>query len=183
MDLYSEYIPKQVSWHAQAVAYGWIKPEQTSDFFADLSTTADAFDRIATGVEGLPDVVAEERVAVLTAVERERAQILHELLTKIADLELFVEGQRVDFMENQLRIEREAVFEAIAAERAIIIDEAKKERADTMHELEAMVDDLVETSVLKVVDHFFMRAVQLLVILLVGLGAIAFVAVLVWKKR
>jgi hypothetical protein len=183
LDLYSEYIPKQASWHAQAVAYGWLGPDQTDGIFADLSTTALSFDRIATTVEGLPDLVADERQLVLETVAQERELVLTEILRKVAELELFIQDQRIDFVDNQLRVEREAVFDAVAAERAIIIAEAKAERAETMVELEKMVDQLVERSAVKVVDHFFMRALQLVTILLVGLGLIAVVVVVLWKRK
>jgi hypothetical protein len=183
LDIYSEYIPKQASWHAQAVAYGWVGPQQTGGVFADLSTTAEAFDRIASSLEGYPEVVADERRIVLEAVESEREQVIDELLGKIAELELFVQDQRIDFVENQLRVEREAIFEAIGNERAIIIAEAKQERADTMEELDEMIDGIVERSAVKVVDHFFLRAVQLLAILLAGIALIAVVVVLIWKRK
>jgi hypothetical protein len=183
LDLYSEYVPKQASWHAQAVAYGWLRPDQTDGIFADLSTTASSFDRIATSLEAYPHVVADERRIVLEAVAHERELVLAELLGKVAELELFVQDQRIDFVENQLRIEREAIFEAIASERAIIIAEAKQERADTMDELETMVDDLVERSAFKLIDHLFVRAAQLVAVLLVGLTFIAVGAVMLWKKK
>jgi hypothetical protein len=109
--------------------------------------------------------------------------VLTEILRKVAELELFIQDQRIDFVDNQLRVEREAVFDAVAAERAIIIAEAKAERAETMVELEKMVDQLVERSAVKVVDHFFMRALQLVTILLVGLGLIAVVVVVLWKRK
>ena len=115
-------------------------------------------------------------------MKHEREQLLAEILKKINELESFVHDQLIDFVENQLRVEREAIFEAIAAERAIVVDAAIKERADTMDDLEAMVDDLVERSTAKIVDHFFLRAAQLVAVLLVGLAFIAVGAVMLWKK-
>ena len=182
LDLYSEYIPKQASWHAQSIAYDWISPGHAEGVLADLSTTASAFDRIATSLEGYPEAVSEERRIVLETVVAEREQILEELMQKFADLQLFINAERVDLVENQLRTEREAIFDAIAAERAVIIAEAKQERADTMDELDEMVDGIVERSAVKIVDHFFLRAVQLLAIGLVGLAFIAVGAVMLWKK-
>lgn len=182
LDLYSEYLPKQAAWHAQALAYDLLEPGQAEGPLADLSKTATAFDRIAASLEGYPGVVADERRVVLDAVTREREQVLAELLDKITELELFIQDERIDFVENQLRIERQAIFEAIAAERAIIIAEAKQERAATMDELETMVGELIEHSAVKIVDHFFLRAVQLLAIGLIGIGLIAGVAVVLWKR-
>ena len=182
LDLYSEYIPKQASWHAQSIAYDWVDPGRAGSVFADLSITASSFDRIATSLEGYPEAVAEERRIVLETVKHEREQVLAELLQKITELEFFVQDQRIDFVENQLRVEREAIFEAIAAERTVIIAEAKQERAATMDELDVMVDGIIERSAVKIVDHFFLRAVQLLAIGLVGLAFIAVGAVMLWKK-
>jgi hypothetical protein len=183
LDLYSEYVPKQASWHAQAVAYDWLDPNDAQSLFADLTTTATAFDRIASTVEDLPALVADERRVVLDTVALERELVLEELLTTVSELKVFIQDQRIDFVEHQLRTERDAVFEAIAAERAIIIAEARAERKDTMTELDQILDGLVERSAIKVVDHFFMRALQLVAILLVGLALIAIVVVAVWKRK
>ena len=183
LDLYSEYIPKQASWHAQAIALDYLGSQEAGGALADLSKTASAFDRIAYSLEGYPDIVADERRIILETVEKEREQVLGELLGKISELELFFQDQRIDFVENQLRIEREAIFEAIAAERAIVVAAAIKERGDTMVEFEVMVDTLVEKSAVKIVDHFFVRAMQFVAILLVGLGLIAVILVLLWKRK
>ncbi|MEX1312498.1 MAG: hypothetical protein AB1Z65_18910 [Candidatus Sulfomarinibacteraceae bacterium] len=183
LDLYSEYIPKQASWHAQSIAYDWIAPGHAEGAFADLSTTASAFDRIATSLEGYPEAVSQERRIVLETVVAEREQILEELMQKFADLQLFINAERVDLVENQLRTEREAIFEAIAAERAVIIAEARKERVAAMDDLDEMVDGIVERSAVKIVDHFFLRAAQLLAIGLVGLAVIAVAVVMLWKRK
>jgi len=183
LDLYAEYIPKQAAWHAQTVAYDWLGPNDTEGLFADMSKTATAFDRIAYSLEGYPEVVADERRIVLETVQDERAIVLEHLMNKFAEIQLFINEERVDLVENQLRVEREAIFEAIARERAIIIAEAKQERADTVDELEELAEDLIERSAVKIVDHFFIRAVQLLAIGLVGFALAAVVVVLIWKRR
>ena len=113
----------------------------------------------------------------------QRAIVLEKVLDKLAELQVFVNEERGDLMDTQVTAQREALMQAIAAERAIIIDAAIKERADTMVELEAMVGKLVEESAIAVVDHFFIRAVQLIAILLVGIGLIAVVVVVLWKRK
>lgn len=183
LDLYSEYVPKQASWHAQAIALEWIAPEHPKQILADLSKTASAFDRIAYSLEGYPDVVADERRIVLEMVQDERAIVLEQLLNKFTEIQLFINAERIDLVENQLRIEREAIFEAIARERMIIIAEAKQERADTVDELEEIAGELIERSAVKIVDHFFIRAVQLLAIGLGGLALIAGIVVVLWRRK
>lgn len=183
LDLYSEYIPKQAAWHAELVAGRLVEPSRTEKAFDDVSMTATAFDRIALSLERYPHVVADERRVVLETLQDERAIILDQILNRFAELQIFINEERIDLVENQLRLEREAIFEGIASERAIIIDAAIKERADTMVELEEMVGELVERSAIKVVDHFFIRAVQLVAILLIGIALIAVVLVLLWKKK
>jgi hypothetical protein len=183
LDLYSEYVPKQAAWHAELVAGRLVEPSRVDRAFENMGLTADAFDRIALSLENYPNVVADERRIILETIQEERAIILDQLLGKFAEIQIFINEERIDLVEHQLRLEREAIFEAIAGERAIIIDAAIKERADTMVELEEMVGDLVERSAIKVVDHFFVRAVQLLAILLVGLALIAVVVGLLWKRK
>lgn len=167
----------------QTIALEYLGTHKTDGAFADLSTIATSFDRIATSLEGYPEVAADERRAVMETVQHERAVVLEELLGKLTELQVFVNEERADLMETQVTAQREALIQAIAGERAIIIEAAIKERADTMVDLEEMVDGIVERSAVKVVDHFFMRAVQLVAVLLVGLAIIAVVVVLLWKRK
>lgn len=183
LDLYSEYIPKQAAWHAELVAGRVVEPSRAEQAFHDLGLTAAAFDRIASSLEKYPYVVADERRIVLETLQNERTIILGHLLEKFAELQVFINEERIDMVENQLRSEREAIFEGIANERAIIIEAAIRERAETMIELEEMVDGLVERTAVKVVDHAFLRAVQLVAILLIGIALIAVVVVVLWKKK
>jgi hypothetical protein len=182
LDLYSEYIPKQAAWHAELVAGRVVEPSRAEQAFHDLGLTAAAFDRIALSLERYPYVVADERRIVLETLQNERTIILGHLLEKFAEMQVFINEERIDMVENQFRLEREAIFEGIAKERAIIIEAAITERADTMIELEEMVGGAVERSAVKVVDHVFLRAVQLVAILLIGIALIAVVLVLLWKR-
>ncbi len=183
IDLYAEYIPKQASWQAELVAGQIVPPTQIEQAFDDLTVTAAAFDRIAASLEGYPALVSDERGIIIETVREERIAILGELLAKLTELQLFVNEERVDMMETQVTAQREAVLQAVAAERAIIIDAAIKERADTMVEFEEMVDGLVERSATKVVDHLFMRALQLVGLILLGIALIAIVVVVLWKRK
>jgi len=183
LDLYAEYIPKQASWHAELVAGHIVPPARADQAFKDMTVTATAFDSIAASLEAYPAVVSEERRIILDAVREERIAILGELLDQLSEIQLFVNEQRIDLMETQVTAQREAVLEAVAAERATIIEAAIKERAETMIELQAMAEGLIDRSAVTIVDHFFLRAVQLLAILLVGLGLIAVVLVLLWRRK
>ncbi len=182
LDLYSEYIPKQAAWHAELVAGRVVEPSRAEQAFHDLGLTAAAFDRIALSLERYPYVVADERRIVLETLQNERTIILGHLLEKFAEMQVFINEERIDMVENQFRLEREAIFEGIAKERAIIIEAAITERADTMIELEEMVDGIIERSAVKVVDHVFLRAVQLVAILLIGIALIAVALVVLWKR-
>jgi hypothetical protein len=51
-----------------------------------------------------------------------------------------------------------------------------------MVELEEIAEELIGRSAVKIVDHFFMRALQLLAVLLIGFGLIAAVVQL-WKRK
>lgn len=172
LDLYAEYIPKQASWHAELVAGNTVPPARSDQAFDDLTVTAAAFDRIAASLEGYPDLVSDERRMILDGVREERIAILGELLDQMSEIQVFVNEQRIDLMETQVTAQRKAVFEAVAAERATIIEAAIEERANTMLELQAMAEALIDRSAVKIVDHFFLRAVQLVAIVLVGLGLV-----------
>jgi hypothetical protein len=180
-DLNSEYLPKQVRWQAQLMmideGLGSISP--SLEHLAYLEVVAGQVDRLTPLVEALPDLVAEERVAVLEALDTELSRILR-----------FIDQQRTILMHEDVRSEREAVLiaiseeriavlEAIADERRIVLDALREERMATFQDL----DDLMDKAFTREINKLFIRGLILIAILLGGFAAITFLGVRALNKR
>jgi hypothetical protein len=146
---------------------------------AYLELVASEVDRLAPIIESLPELVTEERVAVLEELDRHLTRTL-----------TFLDQQRRTLMTNDVRTEREAVLAAIreervavltaiAEERRIVLEALREERAATFEDLDRLVDDAFTREV----DKLFLRGLLLIIVLLGGFAAITAVAVRVLKRR
>ncbi len=180
-DLHAEYLPKQARWQAQLMmideGYDTVGP--SLEHLAYLEVVAGQIDRLTPIVEALPDLVAEERVAVLEALDAELTRILS-----------FIDQQRMALMHEDVRSEREAVLiaireeriavlAAIAEERRIVLDALREERVATFSDL----DELMDKAFTREVNKLFIRALILIAILLGGFAAITFLGVRVLNKQ
>ena len=180
-DVYAEYLPKQARWQAQLMMI-----EEGLDTVAPaignleyLEMVADEVERLSPLVEALPDLVAEERVAVLETLDAELSRILS-----------FVDQQRMTLMHEDVRAEREAVLaalreeriavlQAVADERSIVLEAVHEERVVTFKDL----DDLMDKAFTREINKLFIRGLILIAIILGGFAAITFLGVRALNKR
>jgi len=149
------------------------------EHLAYLEVVAGQVDRLTPLVEALPDLVAEERAAVLEALDTELSRILR-----------FIDQQRTILMHEDVRSEREAVLiaiseeriavlEAIADERRIVLDALREERMATFQDL----DDLMDKAFTREINKLFIRSLILIAVILSGFAAITFLGVRAFNKR
>jgi hypothetical protein len=180
-DLNAEYLPKQARWQAQLMmideGFGSISP--SLEHLAYLEVVAGQIDRLTLIVEALPDLVAEERVAVLEALDAELSRILS-----------FIDQQRTILMHEDVRAERQAVLiaireeriavlEAIADERQIVLDTLREERVAIFEDL----DDLMDKAFTREINKLFIRGLILIAILLAGFTTITTLGTRALKRR
>jgi hypothetical protein len=186
VDLNAEYLPKFARWQAQLLIMDDIKgDEDYAPFLAavqqlqHLELVAAFLEDLDPLIADLPAMVAGERQAVLDRVE----QYLEQTLT-------FVDGQRATLMHEDVPTEREAilaavreervaVLAAIAEERRIVLEAVSAERTAAFADLDALVDEAFTREANKI----FNRALILILILLGGLGVIAFLFVRALRQR
>ncbi|MEM9380503.1 MAG: hypothetical protein AAGB93_11190 [Planctomycetota bacterium] len=154
-----------------------------------LDRLIDSTDRAVAVAETLPDVVAREREALLAEVSAQRVETL-----------AFLDGQR-ESMVGAFVAERTALVAALGTERGILLDEFDRQRRQTLElvtaERLAVIDaiglerqraidevavrlDEAPAAAKEVVDHVFLRLVQVAVVLglalAIGFGAYKAVA-------
>ncbi len=186
IDLNAEYVPKFARWQAQLLIMDDIKGDQ--DYQAVISSieqlqhlemVAAFLDDLDPLIADLPNLVADERQAVLEAVH----DYLRETLA-------FVDLQRTTLMHDDVRTEREAllaaireervaVMQALAEERMIVLEAVSQERAAVFSDLDTLMDEAFTREV----NKLFIRGLILIVIVLAGFAAITFLGVRALNRK
>ncbi|MCK5376420.1 MAG: hypothetical protein KAJ97_05005 [Acidobacteria bacterium] len=181
IDINAEYLPKLARWQAMLLIMdqGFDTIGSSVENLAYLELIASEVDRMTPIVEALPALVAEERVAVLEALDAYLSRTL-----------AFVDQQRTTLMTNDVRAEREAVLgaireeriavlEAIAEERRIVLEALREERSATFKDL----DELMDVAFTREVNKLFIRGLILIALILGGFAAITFLGVRALNRR
>jgi hypothetical protein len=145
ISLLNENALKQAAWLAQLAALDVGSSPDVAELRGTLHSTRDL-------IEDTPDLVAHERAAVLSEVDRQRRETLAALTSEF-------DRQRV------------ALMAAVASERAIVMKELDLLRVQVMADADSLRVRLVEDEI-RVVDHLMLRLAELVAVLLlvVGLG-------------
>jgi hypothetical protein len=181
IDLNAEYIPKLARWQAMLFTMdaGYDSIPKNIAHLEHLELVASRVEQLSPLVETIPSLVAEERVAVLTALDG--------YLTRTLE---FVNQQRDTMMNQDLRAEREAVLaavreervavlEAVATEREIVLAALRQERAATFEDL----DQLMDRAFTREVNKLFTRGLILAAIILGGFASITYLGVRAINRR
>jgi len=169
MEVYSYQLLQQSRWQAELFAMDVATQYQVDQVMPMLEGALGSLDRAVVAVERLvpsaersvavvesaPDLIAQERATTLAAIHAEVAETLK-------------------FLDQ----ERLTVLESLSQERAALVKDLQQAMAEERKILLAEGDRMS----LKVVDHAFYRAAQLVAAVMVAL-LIAFVATLVFVNR
>ena len=181
IDLNAEYIPKLARWQAMIFMMdeGFGNTAESIENLQYLEMVAAEVEHLSPLVATLPDLVTDERTAVLEALDAYLSRTLS-----------FVHQQRTTLMANDVRGEREAILAAIreeriavltavTEERTIILDALRLERAATFEDLDALMDEAFTREV----NKMFARGIVLVSLFLIGLAVIAFLFVRATKQQ
>ena len=114
-------------------------------------------------IESMHDAIREERIKALLEIDKERKATM-----------------------VYLTQERRAVLDELETELNRITDLLLSERRATMVEMEAIGNRITENAILKserLIDHFFIRAVQLALIIILACSILGFIIFRIIAKR
>ena len=186
IDLNAEYLPKFARWQAQLLIMDDIKGDEDYEtvlsavqHLQHLEMVAAFLDDLDPLILELPDLVADERAAVLDA--------LHSYLRETLS---FVEDQRTTLMHEDVRSEREAilaavreerlaVLAAISDERRIVLEAISQERGAVFADLNALMNEAFSREI----NKLFIRGLILIAIILAGFAAITFLGVRALNRK
>jgi len=176
MDLYTMYLPRLSRWEAELAVNDLAGDIDVASLGADVDRFAHAADQVSALAAGAPDLIERERAAAFEAVRLERLAATRDLQAE----------RRI--VLDAIQRERIATLEGIEAMMQRLVDRSagplhatmRAETEDLVRSVEEMRKRLIDESAPaldQVVDHAFVRAVELLLIAfaLGGLGAFLFV--------
>jgi hypothetical protein len=179
LDVYSAFLPKQARWQAELMVEEMMAGSDPATALDDFSRLTDSIDRIAGSVEQAPGLVAEEREAILSALQAERVIALETLSEELTTAYEFISRERTAVFSEGLALERELLLETLREERIAAIEAIRDERIATLEELDSIVGGLSEDAMIRLVDRIFVR----LALLLAVLAAISLVGFFVVRNR
>jgi hypothetical protein len=163
LNTYSELLPRAGRWQAELMLAELADPER-AEIYLDVLNQLEAMETLNTFLKGAPDLVDEQREALLEAVDAQRVAFE-------AALEKYVARATDDVMAD-LTLEREAAFLDLERILAAEIGGAVGELDRTIDRAVVDIDGALE----RAVDRLFVRLLQLVAI--VGVAVILLVFLL-----
>jgi hypothetical protein len=167
----ASHLPKQAHWQALLILEEYLDSEEADILVEGLTEFPGSLDRVALALEGLDDLVATERAMALEAVRVERLEV-----------QQFVDATLTRTLEY-LTQERLAILEAAQGERVAVLQAIHQERLDTIRVLQQERELILAEMNATAVDHFFLRLIQILAVLLAVAVIVTLVALRFMTRR
>lgn len=136
-------------------------------------------------IDAFHEVIRQEREATLLEIDKDLEAVFKHLSEERLIILLEMENMRKATLDY-LTGERKSAMEQLIAELSRITDLLVAERQTTMLELEVAGNRIVEGALQKserLIDHFFIRLSQLLLVVALGLGIISLIIFRVHSRR
>lgn len=169
LDSYNAYLPKQARWQAELLLSDLSGYPEISSATSALAVLSRAVDRTTGSMEHMPELVGQAHQAVLADVDGQRLGLQDFLREERVQAMGSLDQERIATMTN-MRGERLAATADLRAERQIVLDALHKEQVAVMNELHAASETALkefDTKARGLIDHFFLRALELLLLTLV----------------
>lgn len=164
-DLYAEFLPRQSRWQAELMLNDLLESDALPEAIERLGPVDIAITELPIDItserQALIDDLRREGLLIGTWIRNERLETLDALTSER------------EAVLDRMTAERLALLDAVAGEREALLAGLRDERKAAFRDLEAMIESAFEQSRKDVIDHFFVRAAQLLAVVLplVFLGA------------
>jgi len=169
LDSYNAYLPKQARWQAELLLSDLARNPQLSATMSNIADLSSTLARTTASMEQLPEFGSDLHKAVLADVESQRLagqSFLREERVQAFDA---LNQQRIQTLAD-LRRERLAATEDLRNERQIILNALHSNEEAFMRDVNATAAKMLADSDIQargLIDHFFLRAFELVLITLV----------------
>jgi hypothetical protein len=169
LDSYNVYLPKQARWQAELLLRDLRRDPQVDAVMSNFVVVSNALAKTSSSMDRMPELMGQAREAVRADVEGQRLAV-----------QAFLREERLQTLDA-LRQERIATIAAVRSERLAATADLRGERQavlDALHNQEvAVMNDFNATSEKAIkdldtrsrgmIDHFFLRALELVLLTLV----------------
>ncbi len=159
---YAAAMPKQIRWQSELVLLELLDEADIKEFLGNVESIDRSALRLADFADTVPALVGDQAAFAIDALSDELLASLRE-----------VDRQRIETLD------------ALTRERIAVMEQLDNERIAMMEQLAALADSTIRRTpgtLNDVVDHAFVRALQLLALLLVGVLLAAFLIRLMWRR-
>lgn len=159
MNSYLDFLPKQGRWQVEFLTNKLVQHEDIDTGLENFSSMAGSTERAVDMAEQVPEIIQNERIALLKEMDRQRIATL-----------------------DELKNERMAILDSMQKERIAVLEALREERIETLKAFEDMTSKAIDESsahIKELMDHFFLRVIQVLAVLVI----LGFVALLILRKK
>jgi len=177
LDSYNAYLPKQARWQAELLLSDLGREPQIGAAMSNFADLSRALATTSHSIERMPELVDQTGEAVRAGVESQR--LAAEAFLRKERLESFndLNRQRIATIAD-LRNERLAATADLQKERQIVLDALHNEQTAVMTSFNAASEKAIkdlDTRSRSLIDHFFLRALELVVLTLILCALVAWI--------
>jgi hypothetical protein len=185
LDAYNVYAPKQARWQAELLLSDVARNPQVSTALSNFVVLSNTAAKASSSMDRIPEVVGQAREAVRADIEGQRLStqaFLREERLQTLDA---LQQERIATVAA-MRDERLAATADLRGERQVVLDAIRNDEVAVMNDLRTMsgkaVQDL-DVRGRKLIDHFFLRALELMLLTLVLFSLMAWILLRRFSSR
>ena len=174
---YMDLMTKQARWQAELIL-------TDTDIVTDIKSGTASLDELGSAaaqmmpiLEQTPNMVAREREALLSALRDERTGVLKDIDRQRIETLIYLTKERLA-ATSDMRSMQSVLMDLMSKERAAVMGSIDEQRIALFVEIESIGIRMVETAQQQsknVIDHFFIRLFQLVVVIVFGGFIVVFI--------
>ncbi len=168
LDSYNLYVPKQARWQAELLLSDVTRDPQVNGALSNLDVLSQTAAKASSSMDRLPQLMGQTREAIRADVESQRLAtqaFLNEQRLQTLDA---LQHERIATIAA-MRGERLAATAELRGERQVVLDALHNDEVEALTDVRAMSDKAIQdldTRGRGLIDHFFMRALELMLFML-----------------
>lgn len=177
MDSYNVYLPKQARWQAELLLHDVVSDPQVKTTLSNVEVLSTALAKTSGDLDRMPEIMGQTRQAINADVTGQRLGAQSFLRNERLETIQALQHERLAAVAA-LDHERLAATKDLRGERQILFDELQKQQTSIMQSLNAATEkaiDDVDRRSRSLIDHFFVRALELVLFTLVLCALIAWI--------
>ena len=166
LDSYNLYLPKQARWQAELFLDDLKRDSQVNSSLAYMRSISNAAGKLDSERLSLQEFVHQERLQTLDSVQQQRIATLAALHAERLGATAALHAERLA-ATSDLRGERQTVLATLRDHEVELVSDMRSASEKDIQTLDAKGHDLI--------DHFFLRALELMLITLVLFSLVAWI--------